>query len=349
MHDSSKRDTDPASDEGVLIEPTGRRVERKDRKNKREQERRKEINDRFALLSDLLFGSKFSGRVDKTQILDRAIDLVRNGPSVLRNPENLGPPPEPREENASPPPRETWPQGEFSNANGEKAIQPLHGGRYHENCRGSHCSHELLPVDSREMGGHQKYQQTSYQSYPNFPQQNGHSSMAFNSNYFFPPQYNTNYSPAILSEQSRFNSGRSGRCMDCDNDPSPERHALHHNAHSSQLPPHPPHQHPRRNSNGNNHGNNHAVANGPVATNGWAGSHVRKDFQRLVNESSGDSAELSDLADAVNGDNRRRASSTLLLTTDSINVKDCDPLAKVQVALLDTLVQLSQNPKRMKR
>lgn len=42
--------------------PGERGVERKDRKNKREQQRRREINDRFTLLSELLFGSQYSGR-----------------------------------------------------------------------------------------------------------------------------------------------------------------------------------------------------------------------------------------------------------------------------------------------
>jgi hypothetical protein len=95
-----------------------RRFERKDRKNKREQQRRKDINDRvksvhlctlfmgrdssfprltrnqpsqFNVLAQLLFGSKLSGRVDKTQILDKAIQLVltlQQGQPIEANPTN---------------------------------------------------------------------------------------------------------------------------------------------------------------------------------------------------------------------------------------------------------------------
>lgn len=58
------------------IPPVTTTQQRKRRKNMREQQRRKEINDRFTKLSQLVFGVEFSGRVDKTQILDKAIHIV---------------------------------------------------------------------------------------------------------------------------------------------------------------------------------------------------------------------------------------------------------------------------------
>jgi len=49
---------------------------RKQKKNSREKTRRKELADRFNILSKLCFGTN-SSRMDKSQVLDRAIDLIK--------------------------------------------------------------------------------------------------------------------------------------------------------------------------------------------------------------------------------------------------------------------------------
>lgn len=147
--------------------------------------------------------------------------------------------------------------------------------------------------------------------------------MGFNSNYFFPNQYphSSSYPSTMLSEQSRFSNNPSSRhCLECE-ETSPERHSMHSHHHHNvvsqqqqqQLPPQSSHQQ-RRNG----------VA---TTTNGWSGG--RKDFQRL----EGESPELSDLAEVSQGEGRRFASGTLLLTTEAGSGKDYDPLAKVQVCV----------------
>lgn len=58
---------------------------RKQRKNIREQQRRKELADRFDVLSKLCFGS-CSSRIDKSQILDRAIVIIEHVQKIVDHP-----------------------------------------------------------------------------------------------------------------------------------------------------------------------------------------------------------------------------------------------------------------------
>lgn len=330
---------DICADECPPMELTGRRVERKDRKNKREQERRKEINDRFAVLSDLLFGSKFSGRVDKTQILDRAIDIARNGPSFPRN-ESAG----------------------FLNENAGDSKGHMHGARWRPGGpQPPHCHSEMEP---REMD-HPKYANTFPQSYPNMPPNGSGFAPTFPPPYFqqYPPHSNIplNHSP----EPPRFVAcnRRGGRCFECESDGSvsPERRSSHCIPGSSGM---------RTNA------KNSALSNyhGNCAS--------RKEFHHHPNNDDDESEddvvpELVTQSDDSHEDKygsprnnipENHFSATHHEYIHSENFPSysnmppeartkagfasgtkCDANMGMQVALLDTLVQLSQNPKRAKK
>lgn len=78
--DNARLDDDTYDEEtehATGIRRVGIRRGKKYLKNKREQQRRKEINDRFVILSKLLFGVDSTVR-DKTTILDKAIKMVMN-------------------------------------------------------------------------------------------------------------------------------------------------------------------------------------------------------------------------------------------------------------------------------
>jgi len=74
--ETTASEVSPNSSEKRKADPSPALEFRKQKKNCREKTRRKELADRFNNLSTLCFGTN-SSRMDKSQVLDRAIDLIK--------------------------------------------------------------------------------------------------------------------------------------------------------------------------------------------------------------------------------------------------------------------------------
>jgi len=279
----ARRVEDVHSDEG-FVEPSGRRVERKDRKNKREQERRKEINDRFIVLSDLLFGSKFSGRVDKTQILDRAIELLKNSPPVIRN------------------------DGGIVLAGDSDAVSCDASKRYRECPPQCHATAR----DHHDMN-HLKYHQSHYGPHPSYTS-NGHT---------YPPSFQQ------YPHHAPFLSDTQAQCFECESD-------------ESASPGHA--YRPMGSSSGTfrKNGSTLSTAMTSLGSHGGGNCGSRKDFQRTHDDESEDDPSFS-----PSGDHENSKPSGLKGGFDPLIRSDAS--IGVEVALLDTLVQLSQDNTRTKK